>query len=946
MKFREKMESFGIDAIVNVKDMDRARKLLADAGMPVEKLSSEITEEQAGILDASFSKAKAKKTKVKEETSAIKKTATKSDKDEDKQVSLTKKLKGMSIKVNAQYSESNKELLTKIKKSTKTIKKTDETKDGLSPNGNPLPAATLKREQEKKAGITSHVEENASDAAGETKSPKKTLDSITAEVNVKKIAKDGEDVSSAKPPVQRKTLNSGDLAGNTTIKIIKKGDAQSRAGLSGNLSKAKVNLGNSTVANRGQARDGQKAAGKGRPQGQKPGVSFNKTGIKKATFNPNNANIATGVTNTFVGKKKDENKFKSYEAKKKQQGGKPVNKKQDKYGKTGYEFEFSANKYRKKVPTNKPKVEENTEEIKQIVIPETITIQDLAKKMKIQPSAIIKKLFMEGKMAVVNTELSYEEASNIAVEYNILCDLEQKEDVIAKLLEEDVEDESQMVERPPVVCVMGHVDHGKTSILDAIRQTNVTEKEAGGITQAIGAYQVEINNRIITFLDTPGHEAFTAMRMRGAKGADIAVLVVAADDGVMPQTKEAISHARAAGATIVVAINKIDKEGANVERVKKELTEEGLVSEEWGGDTVFCEVSAKKKIGIKELLEMILLSADVLELKANPNRKARGVVIEGELDKGKGPIARVLVQKGTLKMGDYVAMGSCYGRIRAMSNDKGERIKTAGPSCPVEILGLNGVPQAGDIMVVCDGDKEARDFANTFISENKQRMVEGSKKKLNLFDIYEQIKEGELKELPIVLKADVVGSVEAVKDSLEKISNDEVKVRVIHSGVGDINESDVDLAIASNAIIIGFNSKLVPNARATAEKEKVDVRSYDIIYKVIEDIELAMKGMLAPVYEEKIIGHVEIRQLFKSSSAGVIAGCFVLDGEIRRSAKVRVMREEKLVAESTVASLKRMKDDAKEVKAGFECGVVLEDKIDIAVGDTMEAYVMEQKNIA
>ena len=945
MKFREKMESFGIDAIVNVKDMDRARKLLADAGMPVEKLSSEISEEQAAILDASFSKAKAKKTKTKEEVTTTTKTATKSDKEEDKQVSLTKRLKGMSIKVNAQYSESNKELLTKIKKSTKTVKKADDAKDGLSPNGNPLPADTLRREQEKKAGVVRKVQDETVSIRDEEVSPKKTLDSLTAEVNVKKIPKgtSGEEV---KAPVSRKTLNSDGLAGETKIKIIKKGDGQTRTGLAGNLSKAKVHLG-SSAPGRGQEKGGQKAPGKTRPQGQKPGVPFNKTGIKKATFNPNNANIAIGVTNTFVGKKKDENKFnKSYEAKKKQQGGKPTNKKQDKYGKTGYEFEFSANKYRKKVPTNKPKVEENTEEIKQIVIPETITIQDLAKKMKIQPSAIIKKLFMEGKMAVVNTELSYEEASNIAVEYNILCDLEQKEDVIAKLLEEDVEDESQMVTRPPVVCVMGHVDHGKTSILDAIRQTNVTEKEAGGITQAIGAYQVEINNRIITFLDTPGHEAFTAMRMRGAKGADIAVLVVAADDGVMPQTKEAISHARAANATIVVAINKIDKEGANVERVKKELTEEGLVSEEWGGDTVFCEVSAKKKIGIKELLEMILLSADVLELKANPNRKARGVVIEGELDKGKGPIARVLVQKGTLKMGDYVAMGSCYGRIRAMSNDKGERIKTAGPSCPVEILGLNGVPQAGDIMVVCDGDKEARDFANTFISENKQRMVEGSKKKLNLFDIYEQIKEGELKELPIVLKADVVGSVEAVKDSLEKISNDEVKVRVIHSGVGDINESDVDLAIASNAIIIGFNSKLVPNARATAEKEKVDVRSYDIIYKVIEDIELAMKGMLAPVYEEKIIGHVEIRQLFKSSSAGVIAGCFVLDGEIRRAAKVRVMREEKLVAESTVASLKRMKDDAKEVKAGFECGVVLEDKIDIAVGDTMEAFVMEQKNIA
>ncbi len=944
MKFREKMESFGIDAIVNVKDMDRARKLLADAGMPVEKLTSEISEEQEQILDANFSKARAKKTKSKEESLVVKKAQVKSDKEDDKTSSILKKVRGANIKVNAQYSESNKELLSKIKKSTRTTKK-DAESSGLSPNGNPLPADTLKREQEKKAGIK-HTQEEIIEQVDTTENAvQETLDTIKPDVKVKKIRGSASEEAAAVER-KRKTLDSDGLVDTPTVKIIRKGDDKASIKPS-TVSKAKINLNNSSMAGRGQQKTGQRPAG--RTPGQKPGVPFNKSGIQKATFNPNNATIATGVSSKFTGKKKDESKFsKNYEAKKKQQGGKPVNKKQDKYGKTGngYEFEFSANKYRKKVPTNKPKVEENSEEIKSIIIPEFITIQDLAKKMKIQPSAIIKKLFMEGKMAVVNTELSYEEASNIAVEYNILCDLEQKEDVIAKLLEEDAEDESQMVTRPPVVCVMGHVDHGKTSILDAIRETNVTEKEAGGITQAIGAYQVEINNRVITFLDTPGHEAFTAMRMRGAKGADIAVLVVAADDGVMPQTKEAISHARAANATIVVAINKIDKEGANVERVKKELTEEGLVSEEWGGDTVFCEVSAKKRIGIKELLEMILLSADVLELKANPNRKARGVVIEGELDKGKGPIARVLVQKGTLKMGDYVAMGSCYGRIRAMSNDKGERIKSAGPSCPVEILGLNGVPQAGDIMVVCDGDKEARDFANTFIAENKQKMVEGSKKKLNLFDIYEQIKEGELKELPIVLKADVVGSVEAVKDSLEKISNEEVKVKVIHSGVGDINESDVDLAIASNAIIIGFNSKLAPNARATAEKEKVDVRSYDIIYKVIEDIELAMKGMLAPVFEEKIIGHVEIRQLFKSSSAGVIAGCFVLDGEIRRNCKVRIMRENNQVAESTVISLKRMKDDAKEVKAGFECGAVLEDKVDLVVGDTMECFVMEQKNLA
>ena len=569
-----------------------------------------------------------------------------------------------------------------------------------------------------------------------------------------------------------------------------------------------------------------------------------------------------------------------------------------------------------------------------------MTIRELAEKMKMQPAVIVKKLFMEGTMVTVNHEIDFEKAQEIALDYNIIAEPEEKVDVIEELLKEDEEDEKDMVPRPPVVCVMGHVDHGKTSLLDCIRNTHVTDREAGGITQHIGAYTVSINKQKITFLDTPGHEAFTAMRMRGANATDIAILVVAADDGVMPQTVEAINHAKAAGVEIIVAINKIDKPGANVERVKQELTEYGLIAEDWGGSTVFVPVSAKNNEGIDDLLEMILLTSEVLELKANPNRKARGLVIEAELDKGKGPVATILVQKGTLHVGDYIAAGACSGKVRAMMDDKGRRVKEAGPSTPVEILGLSDVPNAGEILVQTDNDKEAKNFAATFVAENKKNLLEETKAKMSLDDLFNQIQEGNLKELALVVKADVQGSVEAVKQSLVKLSNEEVAVRVIHGGVGAINESDVMLATASSAIIIGFNVRPDANAKSMAEQNGVDIRLYRVIYQAIEDVEAAMKGMLEPVYEEKVIGHAEVRQLFKASGVGTIAGSYVLDGTFQRGCKVRISREGNQIFEGNLASLKRFKDDVKEVRSGYECGLVFEGFNDLQEFDQVEAYIM------
>lgn len=590
-------------------------------------------------------------------------------------------------------------------------------------------------------------------------------------------------------------------------------------------------------------------------------------------------------------------------------------------------------------PQPKP-VEKEEEKIKMITIPETLTIQELADKMKIQPSVIVKKLFMQGKIVTVNQEVDFDTAEEIAMEFECLVEKEEVVDVIEELLKEDEEDESTMVKRPPVVCVMGHVDHGKTSLLDAIRNTNVIDREAGGITQHIGAYVATINGENITFLDTPGHEAFTAMRMRGASSTDIAILVVAADDGVMPQTVEAINHAKAAGIEIIVAVNKIDKPSANVERVKQELTEYGLIAEDWGGSTIFVPVSAHTHEGIQDLLEMILLTAEVMELKANPNRAARGLVIEAELDKGKGSVATVLVQKGTLHVGDAIAAGSAHGRVRAMMDDKGRRVKEAGPSQPVEILGLNDVPNAGEVFVGCESDKEARAFAETFISQNKVKLLEETKSKMSLDDLFNQIQEGNLKELDIVVKADVQGSVEAIKQSLLKLSNDEVVVKIIHGGVGAINESDVILASASNAIIIGFNVRPDATAKDIAEREGVDLRLYRVIYNAIEDVEAAMKGMLDPVFEEKVLGHAEVRQTFKASGVGTIAGAYVLDGIFERNCSVRLIRDGIVVFDGPLASLKRFKDDVKEVRTGYECGLVFENYNDIKEGDQVEAYKM------
>ena len=684
--------------------------------------------------------------------------------------------------------------------------------------------------------------------------------------------------------------------------------------------------GNNDSRNQGQGRrnDGQRPSG-GRNQGSRMGggSAVMEKPITKESRNRNDR-----------GRNDRQDKVDKFESKSNRLGQGGKNNSKNNNGRGG-----KNNKQQVKQPT--PPVQEKKEdEIKTITLPETMTIKELADAMKIQASAIIKKLFLEGVMVTVNQEIDFEKAEEIALEFNCIAEKEEKVDVIEELLHEEEEDESTMVSRPPVVCVMGHVDHGKTSLLDAIRNTHVIAKEAGGITQHIGAYVVDINGQKITFLDTPGHEAFTAMRMRGANATDIAILVVAADDGVMPQTVEAINHAKAAGTEIIVAINKIDKPSANIDRVKQELSEYELIPEDWGGSTIFVPVSAHTHEGIDTLLEMILLTAEVSELKANPNRAARGLIIEAELDKGKGPVATVLVQKGTLHVGDPVACGSSYGKVRAMMDDKGRRVKEAGPSTPVEILGLSDVPNAGEIFVACENDKEARNFAQTFVSEGRERLLEETKARMSLDDLFSQIQAGDLKELNIIVKADVQGSVEAVKQSLLKLSNDEVVVKIIHGGVGAINESDVSLASASNAIIIGFNVRPDATAKATAEREGVDVRLYRVIYDAIADVEAAMKGMLDPIFEEKVIGHAEVRQLFKASGVGTIAGSYVLDGTFQRGCSVRITREGTQIFEGPLASLKRFKDDVKEVRAGYECGLVFEKFNDVHELDQVEAYIM------
>ena len=545
-------------------------------------------------------------------------------------------------------------------------------------------------------------------------------------------------------------------------------------------------------------------------------------------------------------------------------------------------------------------------------------------------------------MVTPNTTFDFDGASEIAEKYNVILELEEEKDIFEEVFAEDEDDEKDLKERPPVVVVMGHVDHGKTSLLDAIRHSSVTKGEAGGITQHIGAYTVQIQGKPITFLDTPGHEAFTAMRMRGAQVTDIAVLVVAADDGVMPQTVEAINHAKAAGVEIIVAINKMDKPSANPDRVKQELVEYGILTEDWGGDVICVPVSAVKKEGIDTLLEMITLTAEMKELKANPNKKARGTIIEAKLDKGRGSVATVLVQDGTLNVGDPIVAGCAYGKIRAMMDDKGRRVKKAGPSTPVEILGLSEVPTAGDSFYVADNEKQARQVAESVIAKSRTEMLKNTPQKVSLDDLFTQIQSGNMKELGVVVKADVQGSVEALRQSLEKLSNDEVRVRIIHSGVGAITESDVMLASASNAIIIGFNVRPEPAAKVFADSEKVDIRLYRVIYNAIEDISAAMKGMLDPVYEEKIIGHAEIRQLFKASGVGTIAGSYILDGKFQRGCQARIVRDGIVVYDGELESLRRGKDDVKEVNTGYECGIVFKKFNDIKEGDTIEAYIMQE----
>ncbi len=587
--------------------------------------------------------------------------------------------------------------------------------------------------------------------------------------------------------------------------------------------------------------------------------------------------------------------------------------------------------------------EENKEEEDVAVkyINENPTVKELAEVLGKNASEIVKSFMKKGIMAAINQNIEFDMAVAIAEEFDIILEKEQEKDIMEEVFgQEEEDDEKDLKERPPVVVVMGHVDHGKTSLLDSIRHSSVTSNEAGGITQHIGAYTVQIDGKPITFLDTPGHEAFTAMRMRGAQITDIAVLVVAADDGVMPQTIEAINHAKAAGVDIIVAINKMDKPSANPDRVKQELTEYGLLAEDWGGETLCVPVSAVNKEGIDQLLEMITLVAEMKELKANPNKKARGAIVEAQLDKGRGSVATVLVQNGTLHVGDPIVAGSAYGKIRAMTDDKGRRVKKAGPSTPVEILGLSEVPTAGDTFYVAENEKQARQVAESVVAKNRENLIKDTPQKVSLDDLFTQIQSGNVKDLNVVVKADVQGSVEAVRQSLERLSNEEVRIRIIHGGVGTITESDVMLASASNAIIIGFNVRPEPAAKLFADEEKVDVRLYRVIYNAIEDITAAMKGMLDPVYEEKVLGHAEIRQLFKASGVGNIAGSYVLDGKFERNCQARITRDGIVIFEGELESLKRFKDDVKEVAAGYECGLVFKKFNDIKVGDFVEAFKM------
>lgn len=901
----------------------------------------EAAERKAKKLSA---EAEAKKTLQKEEKASVK---------EPKSVEIkTDEVKTETVEAVKAVETTVVEKEVKIKepkvKETKEVKEMKESKESKEPK-QIQPKETEQKQENEKPAMT--PEEAAIAFARKKASQAAALNSDKTSKNAgsgNKSSKIGDKKRSDRPQGQRDQRDASKEGSRDNRN--KQGEGQSR--------------------NNNGFRSGRNSD---RPQGQRGDKPFNKDGNSSNDRKPNaggnrqtgNAGTRGGARGgqartqassggeeriiTKTGNRDREREREREKAKERERAEKNLGKRFDK-NKALSNIDYDDNvAHRKKKDPNrkgafiKPEVvakpaEEDT--IKNIIIPDTLTIKELADKMKIQPSAIIKKLFLQGKMYTVTQDISFEEAEEIALEYNIICELEEPVDLVAELLKEDEEDEALMDRRPPVVCVMGHVDHGKTSLLDAIRSTNVTSREAGGITQSIGASVVMIDGRKITFLDTPGHEAFTAMRMRGAKSTDIAILVVAADDGVMPQTVEAINHAKAAGIEIIVAINKIDKPSANIDKVKQELTEYELIPEDWGGSTIFVPVSAHSKEGIPQLLEMVLLTADVAEYKANPNRDARGIVIEASLDKGRGPVATVLVQKGTLHVGDSISIGSSFGKVRAMIDDKGHNVTEAGPSIPVEILGLNGVPNSGDTMLSFKDDKEARAAAETFIAQDKARLIDESRKKLSLDGLFDQIKAGTVKELNVIIKADVQGSVEAIRQSLIKLNNEEVAIRVIHGAVGAINESDISLASASNAIVIGFNVRIDATSKETADREKVDVRLYKVIYSIISDVESAMKGMLEPIYEEKVIGHAEIRQIFKASGIGNIAGSFVLDGKIIRGCKARITRDKDLIFEGNLASLKRFKDDVKEVNAGYECGLVFEKFNDVKEEDKVELYQM------
>ena len=660
----------------------------------------------------------------------------------------------------------------------------------------------------------------------------------------------------------------------------------------------------------------------------------------------------------LMGKQKEEKATAAAEAEKDQEPSKPLNKKQqaakDKADAKAaddkkksivevYEEEIAeeVNKQAKKKKRGRRDQAESTpSEVDIISIGDTIVVKELADKLNKPYNEVIKTLIMSGVMAAINQEVDFETAAKVAETFEVLVEREEKQVLGEELIIEDDVDDANLVERPPIVTVMGHVDHGKTSLLDAIRSANVTDSEAGGITQHIGAYTVKINGQTLTFLDTPGHEAFTQMRARGSQITDVVILVVAADDGIMPQTRESISHCKAAGVPMVVAINKMDKPHSNADRVKQELSEFGLISEDWGGDTIMVEVSAKERTNIDKLLEMVVLTTEIMELEADPGRRSKGTVIEAELDKGRGPVATLLVQDGTLSVGDSILVGTTYGRIRAMFDDKGKKITSAGPSIPVEILGLSEVPQAGDRFAEIKDEKTARNMAQARV--DKERAENQSSGRMSLEDLYSQISEGNVQELPIIVKADVQGSVEALKGSLEKLSTDEVKVRVIHGGAGAINETDVILATASNAIVMGFNVRPDANAQALADKEKIEIKNYRVIYDAIDDVRSAMIGMLEPDVKEVILGTAECRQIYKVSAIGTIAGAHVLTGKIVRNAEVRLIRNGIVVFEGKLASLKRFKDDVKEVAAGFECGLSLERFNDLKEGDIVEAFEMQE----